>query len=99
MILAGLVALVILAATLTFALAFGLGGRDIARNVSAGRYVGSAYRVGDSIQVAGVSGTISRLESAATVLETDGGEQVRVPNQLMLDSIVTLTAKSENDTG
>jgi len=40
-----------------------------------------------------------RLESAATVLETDGGEQVRVPNQLVLDSIVTLTAKSENDTG
>jgi len=49
--------------------------------------------------VAGVSGTISRLESAATVRETDGGEQVRVPNQLMLDSIVTLTAKSANDTG
>jgi len=99
MILTGLVALVILAATLTFALAFGLGGRDIARHVSAGRYVGSAYRIGDSVQVAGVSGTISRLESAATVLETDGGEEVRVPNQLMLDSIVTLTARSQDDAG
>jgi len=33
------------------------------------------------------------------VLETHGGKEVREPNQLMLDSIVTLTAKSENDTG
>ncbi len=59
--------------------------------MSAGRYVGNAYRIGDRVRVAGVAGTISRLESATTVLETDGGEEVRVPNQLLLDSIVTLT--------
>lgn len=99
MILTGLVALLIFAATLTFALAFGLGGRDLARHVSAGRYVGNAFRIGDRVRVAGVSGTISRLESAATVLDTDDGEEVRVPNQLMLDSIVTLTAKAQSDAG
>ena len=96
MILTGLVALLLLAAALTFALAFGLGGRDLARHVSAGRYVGNAYRIGDRVRVAGVTGTISRLESATTVLETDGGEEVRVPNQLLLDSIVTLTARDQN---
>lgn len=93
MILTGLVALLLLAAALTFALAFGLGGRDIARHVSAGRYVSGAYSIGDRVEVAGVSGTISRLESAITVLATEGGEEVRVPNQLMLDSIVTVTAR------
>jgi len=98
-ILTGLVALLLLAAMLTFALAFGLGGRDIARHVSAGRYVGNAYRLGDRVQVAGVTGTISRLESASTVLETDGGEEVRVPNQLMLDSIVTLTPRNQEAAG
>jgi small-conductance mechanosensitive channel len=96
MILTGLVALLILAATLTFALAFGLGGRDLARHVSAGRYVGNSYRIGDRVQVAGVAGTISRLESAATVLQTEAGEEVRVPNQLMLDSVVTLTPRDES---
>jgi len=95
-ILTGLVALLLLAAALTFALAFGLGGRDLARHVSAGRYVGNAYRLGDQVQVAGVAGTISRLESASTVLETESGDEVRVPNQLMLDSIVTLTARDQN---
>lgn len=95
MILTGLVALLIMAAALTFALAFGLGGRDIARHVTAGRYVGGAYRIGDRVQVAGVTGTISRLESAATVLEGENGDELRIPNQLMLDSIVTITSRVE----
>lgn len=97
MILTGLVALLIMAAALTFALAFGLGGRDIARHISAGRYVGTAYRIGDHVQVAGVSGTISRLESAATVLESEDGDEVRIPNQLMLDSIVTVSGGEQSD--
>ena len=98
-ILTGLVALLLIAAAATFALAFGLGGRDVARHVSAGRYVGSAYRIGDRVEVAGVSGTISRLESAATVLQTETGDEVRVPNQLMLDSVVTRTARAEEAPG
>jgi small-conductance mechanosensitive channel len=94
MILTGLVALLGLAAALTFALAFGLGGRDLARHVSAGRYVGNSYRIGDRLEVAGVTGTISRLESATTVLETEDGEEVRIPNQLLLDSIVTVRGRA-----
>lgn len=88
-----------MAAALTFALAFGLGGRDLAKHVSAAPYVGSAYRIGDRVEVAGINGTISKLESAATVLQTEDGHEVRVPNQLMLDSIVTRTATADGTSG
>ncbi|MBA3245865.1 MAG: mechanosensitive ion channel [Actinobacteria bacterium] len=91
-ILTGVVALLIVAVSLTFALAFGLGGRDVARQLSAGRSIGSAYRIGDQIEVAGVSGRISRLESAATVLEAGDGETIRIPNQMLLESVVTVRA-------
>jgi len=91
-ILTGLVALIIVAISLTFALAFGLGGRDVARQLSAGRCIGNAYSVGDQIEVAGFSGRISRIESAATVLEADDGRAIRIPNQMLLESVVTVSA-------
>ncbi len=89
-ILTGVVALLIVAVSFTFALAFGLGGRDVARQLSAGRSIGSSFRVGDQIEVAGFSGRISRIESAATVLEAGDGRTIRIPNQMLIESVVTV---------
>jgi hypothetical protein len=47
---------------LTAALAFGLGGRELARDVSAGRYVGSAFSVGQEITDRGHRGQIVAIE-------------------------------------
>jgi len=60
--------------------------------LSAGRCIGNAYSVGDQIEVAGFSGRISRIESAATVLEADDGRAIRIPNQMLLESVVTVSA-------
>ena len=68
-----LVGIVFDAAALTVALAFGLGSCDVARQVSAGRYVSGAFRVGQTITVDGVRGEIVALESAATVVRADDG--------------------------
>jgi len=78
------------AAALTFALAFGLGSRDVARQASAGRYVSGAYRVGQRISIGEISGEIAAVETASTVLATDDGQTVRVPNHVLLESIVTI---------
>ncbi len=85
-----MIALVVTGITLTIALAFGLGGRDVAREVAAGRYVGEAFSVGQRISIGEVSGEIVRLDRAAAVLQTAPGRIVRVPHHLLLDSIVEL---------
>jgi small-conductance mechanosensitive channel len=82
------------AAALTVALSFGLGGRDMARALSAGRYVRSAHQVGQTISVGDVSGEVRAIESAATVLVTTGGDEVRVPNHLLLEQVVRVHAAS-----
>jgi Conserved TM helix/Mechanosensitive ion channel len=87
-ILTALVAVVLLAAVLTVALAFGLGGRDVARHISAGRYVADAFQVGQTITVGDLRGEIVAFQSSATLLRADDGTTGRVPNQLLLDSIV-----------
>ena len=80
-----LVAGILLAAAgLMFAIAFGLGGRDMAREVSARRYVEAGFDVGQEISVDGLRGRIAAIEATCTVLETGGGERVRVPNSRLI---------------
>ncbi len=90
LILTAIVGLLVLAAALTTALAFGLGSREMAREISAGRYVGNSFEIGQDISLNGIRGEIIRLEPAATVLRTENGQSVRVPNHLLLETIVTL---------
>ena len=78
------------AMALTLALAFGIGGRDVAREVSARRYVESSFAVGEEVSVNGARGRIASIEATGTVLETSGGDRVRIPNSQLVASIVTL---------
>jgi small-conductance mechanosensitive channel len=85
-----LVSVLLAAAALTLALAFGIGGREMAREVSARRYVEGAFRVGQEITVAEVRGTIAAIEATGTVLETAAGDRVRVPNSRLIAGVVHL---------
>ncbi len=90
---------VLLAATAgTFTLAFGLGSRDVARALSAGRYLRHDYEVGQEIGFGEVRGRISRIHSTSTILDAGDGRSIRVPNHLLLDEIVTIYAGEESPT-
>jgi small-conductance mechanosensitive channel len=83
------IAILLAAAAGTFALAFGLGGREVARALNAGRFVRGAFQVGQTISVGQIRGTIVAIEPEATVIGT-GDRLVRVPNNLLLESMVTI---------
>ncbi len=74
----------------TFTLAFGLGSRDVARALSAGRYLRHDYRVGQEIAFGDVRGRISRIHSTSTMLDAGEGRSIRVPNHLLLEEVVTI---------
>jgi small-conductance mechanosensitive channel len=83
--------LVLVGATaLTFTLAFGLGGRAVAQELSAGRYVSGPYAVGQTISVGDHRGEIVALDSTAVVLDGGDGRRLRVPNRMLLDTVVTV---------
>ena len=84
------------ATALAAALAVGLGNREVVRAVGAGRVLRASYSPGQEIAVAGVRGEIVALESAAVVLRTGEGTTVRVPNQLVLDSVVEVAGAPED---
>lgn len=90
-----LIGVILAGVVATFALAFGLGGREFARAVSAGRYVASAYRVGQEISLGELRGQITAIDSASTVLDGGEGRSIRVPNHLLLESVVTVYGEAE----
>ena len=89
-ILMALVGIVLAGAVATIALSFGLGGSGVAREVTAGRYVRGSFEPGQEIGFGDVRGTVVAVEAASTVLRGDRGETIRVPNQLLLSSVVTV---------
>src|SRR3954466_4327158 len=84
-----LVAILLAAVAAPFAIAFGLGGRDVARSLSAGRYVRAAFTEGQMIRVDDVRGRVESIEPSATVLRTPT-ETIRVPNHVMLERTVVI---------
>ena len=73
------------------ALAFGLGGREVARALSAGRYVRGAFEPGQRISVGEVSGEIASIDGVATVLRAENGGEIRVPNHMLIESVVRVS--------
>jgi small-conductance mechanosensitive channel len=74
-----------------FALAFGLGGRDVMAGILSGYYVRQRLQAGDTVSVAGFEGTVREVGPVATVIETrDGGVVSRhsIPNSRMLQEAV-----------
>ena len=84
-----LIAILLAGATATIALAFGLGGRDVARELSAGRTLRGIYSSGQRISFAAAEGTVKEVSNAITVIDTDRGV-VHVPNSLLLGSVVAV---------
>ncbi|MFN8122891.1 MAG: mechanosensitive ion channel [Thermoleophilia bacterium] len=75
---------------LTVALSIGLGTRHVVGQLAAGRYLGDQLRPGLRVRVADTEGEIVSMKGPATTLRTDDGRLVRVPNRVMLESMVTL---------
>ncbi|MCC6830604.1 MAG: mechanosensitive ion channel [Thermoleophilia bacterium] len=80
---------------LTVALSIGLGTRHVVGQLAAGRYLGDQLRPGLRVRVGDTEGEILSMKGPATTLRTDDGHVVRVPNRVMLESLVTLREPRE----
>ena len=58
--------------------------------MSAGRYLQHDYAIGQTIGFGDVRGRITAIESTSTVLEDRRGNTLRVPNHLLMETVVTI---------
>jgi small-conductance mechanosensitive channel len=86
--------LIVGAAAVTLALAFGLGGREIARSLSSARYARADFAVGQTIRIGDVRGEIVRIDAAAMTLRA-GDDTIRVPNSVIVEQIVVVEGRDQ----
>lgn len=80
---------------LSSALLVGFGGRDIAREIAAGRYLTRYLTTGTTVQSGSESGKIIALHPATAEIETADGHKRHVPYSRLLKEGVTLMASPD----
>lgn len=78
---------VLAAGALAFGLSFGLGSRDVTRNILAGFYARKTLAIGQTIEVAGERGVLVAVTPTQIVLDQDG-ETITVANTVLLEQVV-----------
>jgi small-conductance mechanosensitive channel len=70
--------------------AIGISFQDIFKNIWAGMYIliEQLYQIGDRVKVKDVEGTVELIQIRTTVLRTDSGLEIIVPNSIMFSEIV-----------
>lgn len=72
---------------LAFGLSFGLGTRDITRNILAGFYARKIFQPGDAVEIRGYRGVIKGITATQTLVEQEQGV-VMFANAVFLDETV-----------
>lgn len=81
----------VLAGVGVIGLALGFAFQDIAANFISGIFMASnkPFEIGDSIEVAGVSGIVMEIKLRTTEIRTFAGNDVIVPNQTIFQNAIT----------
>jgi small-conductance mechanosensitive channel len=72
---------------IAFGLSFGLGSRDITRNIIAGFYARKTFAIGEDIEISGETGQLEAITPTQTLIR-QGGRVVAVSNAVFLDGVV-----------
>lgn len=80
--------ILIAAIGLALAISFGLGGREVAANVSAYAAVESSIRIGDDVTIGEHKGTVLLIGRYATTIKDSKGDRVSIPNKTVMDNVI-----------
>lgn len=70
------------------ALLIGLGGRDLAREIAAGRYLHRILKPGDRVEAHDLDGRVVTLHPATTEIETGSSDVIHVPHSHLLSTML-----------
>jgi small-conductance mechanosensitive channel len=85
---------VIGATALGLAMAFGLGSRELARNIMAGFHAKDEFTPGQNLNVRNHTGRLVAIGTVKSVIETESG-RVSLPNSVLTDEEVTIAPDTD----
>jgi MFS family permease len=91
------IAALLFGVSVAFALLVGLGGRDVAREIAAGRYVRRVLDVGDAVNSGDFQGVVRGVHPATVELELPNSAQIHVPYTQLLSCGFQLSRDSTDE--
>ncbi len=79
---------------LAFALAFGLGAKDIIGNMVAGIFTRRHFQIGQRIKIDGMEGTIDKMDSVNITLNT-GAKTLVIPVKRLVEETVEIISETQ----
>lgn len=73
-------------AALAFGISFGLGTRDVVRNITAGFYLRKFLEIGKRLEISGQEGLLTQINATHAILEFEG-QSISVSNSIFLTQI------------
>lgn len=73
-------------AALAFGISFGLGTRDVIRNITAGFYTRKFLRIGSRLEISGQSGLLTEINATHAILRAEDRD-ISVANSTFLDTV------------
>lgn len=90
-------AAILLSAAVAMALLIGFGGRGVAQEIAAGRYLRRIVREGDHLTAGQVDGTVVALHAATTEVGRDEHGTLHVPHTVLMSGPIKVTRPPEQD--
>lgn len=84
----------LVATSLALALAFGIGSRDLARNIMAGFHAKESFEEGQRLDVRGHSGELLSIGAVKSLIKTSNGT-LSLPNSVLMEEEVTVLQSGE----
>ncbi len=82
------IAILLIVSGVAVALSIGLGSRDLARNIVYSAYVRDNFQLGMIIRYQTYQGKIIDINSVNTLIETDKGDRIYIPNSDLMNEII-----------
>ncbi len=73
---------------LAIAISFGIGSKDVFKNIIAGVYLNKSIKEGESVKFSDIKGKILNVGTILTKIETDDKEEISIPNNNLIETIV-----------
>ncbi|HSM71824.1 MAG TPA: hypothetical protein VK851_09785 [Anaerolineales bacterium] len=86
----------LISASLALALAFGIGSRDLARNIMAGFHAKESFKEGQELDIRGHSGKLISIGTVKSLIKTDKGT-VSLPNSALMEEEVTVLNSGDTE--
>ena len=84
------------AGALAFGLAFGLGTRDVVRNITAGFYLRKHLLIGERVEIVCQSVILRSITATHVVMEDDSATEISISNGTFLDQVAKQTVRLPN---